>query len=83
MSELKFGYVTDSDGSKLIYVATFKSLGYTYYIVDNQNKWVIVQDMGSYVSRCAWIPPEAMPLLKQLGNRPYEHKPFMQWLSRS
>ncbi len=77
------GYVYDSDKHKFCYVAEFIEDGEIYYIVGYKKEWIIMKKVSKIVKHCSKIPEEAMKHLKQLPNKPYNYKPYMQQLSKS
>ena len=80
---LKTGYIHDTDGKKLCYVAEFTSNEELFYIVGYRKEWVVMKMFGNSAQYCTRIPEEAMQYLKELPNRPYDYKPYMQALSKS
>ena len=79
----RVGVVNSVDGIQFIFVAEFVENVEIYHIAGYKNQWVVLKGGDHSVKLCAWIPEQAMELLKQLPNKPYDYQPFMQALSRS
>ena len=80
---LRVGVIHNKNGEKYIYVAEFIENVDVFHIAEHNNQWIVLKGGDHSASASIWIPEQAMELLKVLPNRPYNYKPFMQYLSRS
>lgn len=81
-TRLKVGIIHTIHKEKLIYVAEFTDNKDTCHIVEQGNKWMLLRGVNYKGQVSISLTEKVMEVLKLLPNKPYNHKPFMQYLSR-